>query len=367
VDDVLAFLFPKAGPAIHPAVFGAIIVLGVVPGTVSFLVWCERRISAWIQDRLGPNRVGPLGLLQSIADLVKFLFKEDVVPGHVNKPLYFLAPILGVVPYMIVFAFLPFGERLWVANVDTGILAIFAFSSVAVYALALGGWASNSKYPLIGGVRASAQMISYELCLSLSALGVFLMAGSLNLVEVVHAQADGLQVGGTLQDGLLARIFDWNIWSQPVGGLIFLVAGFAETNRLPFDMPEAESELAAGYHTEYSSMKFALFFLGEYAAMIAISTLFATLYLGGWTLFGAEHLMNDVMADTAWANQVITAVWHSLLLGGKVFTLLFLFIQVRWTLPRFRYDQLMTLGWRTLLPVSLLWVALFAVVFWMVR
>lgn len=338
----------------------AVLILGnVVPLLVSLLVWLERRGAAWIQDRVGPNRVGPFGLLQSIADLVKFILKEDVIPGHVNKPLYILAPALAVIPPLVVVTLIPFSERLMVADLDAGVLAVFAFSSVGVYALALGGWASNSKYALIGGVRASAQLISYELVLGLAALGVFVVSGSLRLQDVVLGQSDGLQVDGKLFTGGVYGFLDWNIWKQPIGALLFLVAAFAETNRAPFDLPEAESELASGYHTEYSSMKFALFFLGEYAAMVAISGLFVTLYLGGWTLFGAE----TAFADTPW----LQTLWQIGIFFGKVFVLLFGFIWVRWSVPRFRYDQLMHLGWKRLLPASLLWLVLTVIATALVR
>jgi NADH-quinone oxidoreductase subunit H len=324
-----------------------LVVGNLVPGLVAFLVWLERRVAAFIQDRVGPNRVGPFGLLQSIADLVKFIFKEDVTPSHVNKPMFLLAPALAVIPPLIVMAMIPFAEDLYIADVDTGILAIFAFSSIGVYALALGGWASNSKYALLGGVRASAQMISYEICLGLAALAACTVSGSLRLKGIVLDQADGLTVNGNHYDGALATFFDWNLWKQPVGAIIFMVAGFAETNRLPFDLPEAESELAAGYHTEYSSMKFALFFLGEYAAMVAMSSLFVTLYLGGWTLFGLEHSFAG--------SPVLHTSLQVLIFLGKVMALLFFFIHVRWTLPRFRYDQLMRLGWSRLIPLSIAW------------
>jgi NADH-quinone oxidoreductase subunit H len=324
-----------------------LVVGNVVPGLVAVLVGLERRVAACIQARLGPNRVGPFGLLQSIADLVKFIFKEDVTPSHVNKPMFLLAPALAVIPPLIVMAMIPFAEDLYIADVDTGILAIFAFSSIGVYALALGGWASNSKYALLGGVRASAQMISYEICLGLAALAACTVSGSLRLKGIVLDQADGITVNGIHHDGALAAFFDWNLWKQPVGAVIFMVAGFAETNRLPFDLPEAESELAAGYHTEYSSMKFALFFLGEYAAMVAMSSLFVTLYLGGWTLFGLEHSFAG--------SPVLQTSLQVLIFLGKVMALLFFFIHVRWTLPRFRYDQLMRLGWSRLIPLSLAW------------
>ncbi len=338
----------------------AVLILGnVVPLLVSLLVWLERRGAAWIQDRVGPNRVGPFGLLQSIADLVKFILKEDVIPGHVNKPLYILAPALAVIPPLVVVTLIPFSQRLMVADLDAGVLGVFAFSSVGVYALALGGWASNSKYALIGGVRASAQLISYELVLGLAALGVFVVGGSLRLQDVVSGQSDGLHVDGQLFTGGVYSVLDWNIWKQPIGALLFLVAAFAETNRAPFDLPEAESELASGYHTEYSSMKFALFFLGEYAAMVAISGLFVTLYLGGWTLFGAE----TAFADTPW----LQTLWQIGIFFGKVFVLLFGFIWVRWSVPRFRYDQLMHLGWKRLLPASLLWLVLTVIATALVR
>jgi NADH-quinone oxidoreductase subunit H len=330
-----------------------LVVGNVVPGLVAFLVWLERRVAAWIQDRVGPNRVGPFGLLQSIADLVKFIFKEDVTPAHVNKPMFLLAPALAVIPPLVVMSLMPFAENLYIADVDTGILAVFAFSSIGVYALALGGWASNSKYALLGGVRASAQMISYEICLGLAALAACTCSGSLRLKGIVLDQADGLTVAGHHYEGLLARIFDWNIWKQPVGAVIFMVAGFAETNRLPFDLPEAESELAAGYHTEYSSMKFALFFLGEYAAMVAMSSLFVTLYLGGWTLFGLENSFAS--------SPALQTTLQVLIFVAKIMALLFFFIHVRWTLPRFRYDQLMRLGWSRLIPLSIAWLVVTAV------
>jgi len=261
--------------------------------------------------------------------------------------MFLLAPALAVIPPLVVMAMMPFAENLFIADVDAGVLAVFAFSSIGVYALALGGWSSNSKYALLGGVRASAQMISYEICLGMAALAVCTISGSLRLKGIVLDQADGLTVHGTHHDGFAARFFDWNIWKQPIGAIVFLVAGFAETNRLPFDLPEAESELCAGYHTEYSSMKFALFFLGEYAAMVAISSLFTTLYLGGWTLFGLEQSFAG--------SPIVQTALQVAIFSGKVMALLFFFIQIRWTLPRFRYDQLMRLGWSRLIPVSIAW------------
>ena len=337
-----------------------------VPGLVSALVWLERRTAAWIQDRLGPNRVGPFGLLQSIADLLKFIFKEDVLPGHVNKPIFLLAPALAVIPPFVVLAFIPFGENLWVADVGPGLLACFAFSSLHVYSIALGGWASNSKYSLLGGVRASAQMISYEIALGLAALGVAIISGTMRLTDIVAMQADGwTDTFAAVEGAGWTKFVDWNVFKQPLGALLFLIAGFAETNRHPFDMPEAESELAAGYHTEFSSMKFALFFLGEYAAIVAISALFTVLYMGGWTLFGLENVLDGWVADWAtenpgeynWASFVEMHL-HLGIFAAKTLALVFVFIWIRWTLPRFRYDQLMSLGWKRLLPIALGWVAL---------
>ena len=343
-----------------------LIVGNVVPLLVSALVWAERRGSALIQDRLGPNRVGPFGLFQSFADLAKFLFKEDVLPKHVNRPIFLLAPAIGVIPPLVVLAFIPFGADVWIADVDAGILACFAIASLHVYATSLGGWASNSKFPLLGGVRASAQMISYEIALGLSALACFIVMGDLRLISVVEMQMDGWMIGSgeTLRSaGDWTKLFDWNVFKQPLGALIFLIAGFAETNRHPFDMPEAESELAAGFHAEYSSMKFALFFLGEYAAMVGISALFTVLYLGGWSLFGLENIFSDWVVSYAaenpdtinWAS-VCQALLHVGITFVKVLAMLLFFIWVRWTLPRFRYDQLMRLGWVRLLPLSLAWI-----------
>lgn len=355
MDTAIAWYDTRAGSA----AIKVLIVGNTVPMLVAFLVWLERRVAAWVQDRVGPNRVGPAGLLQSFADLLKFVFKEDVLPKHVNRSLYLLAPCLAVIPPLVVMSVIPLTDRIAIADLDAGILAAFAFSSIGVYGLALGGWASNSKFALIGGVRASAQLVSYEVCLGLAALGVFVVTGSLRLHDVVAMQADGLTVHGVVSDGFLARFFDWNLWKQPVGAIVFLIAAFAETNRAPFDLPEAESELVAGYHVEYSSMKFALFFLGEYAAMVAISCLFTVLYLGGWTLFGAEN----AFADTPWLQ---TALQLGIFLA-KTMALLFVFIWVRWTVPRFRYDQLMDIGWKRLLPATLVWIALTAVGVWALR
>ncbi len=310
---------------------GIFLVLQIPPLLVTVLVWAERRVSAWMQDRLGPNRVGPFGLLQSVADLVKFIFKEDHVPGQAHGVLYTLAPALAMVPGLVAFSMLPFADRFMVSDLDSGLLLLLAISSLAVYGIQIGGWASNSKYALFGGVRASAQMISYELTLGLSAAAVVLLAGTLNLREIVRWQQDHAWTVAVFPAGTLAFV-------------VFLTSAFAETNRLPFDLPEAESELAAGYHTEYASMKFALFFLGEYTAMVVMSGLMTTLFFGGWTLFGLERCFEG----TLWQTVLQSGIWWA-----KTLFFLFVYIWVRWTLPRFRYDQLMRLGWKVFLPLSL--------------
>ena len=305
----------------------------------AYMSLVERKVSAWMQDRIGPNRVGPAGLLQPIADGVKFLFKEQVIPGSVDRTLYVLAPAIALVPSFLVMAVIPFGppmvfgERtvsLAIADLDVGILFVFAISSLSVYGITLAGWSSKSKYPLLGGVRSSAQMISYEICLGLSVVGVFMLTGSLRLTDVVTYQADGV----------------WNLVTQPIGFLVFVVAAFAETNRLPFDLPEAETELVAGYHTEYSGMKFAMFFLGEYTAMFVFSCLVAVLFLGGWDIPFVSQAALSTLGN--WG-----ALLGFLSFMVKALAFLFFYVWVRWTIPRFRFDQLMQLGWKVLLPLGL--------------
>lgn len=305
----------------------------------AYMSLVERKVSAWMQDRIGPNRVGPVGLLQPIADGLKFMFKEDVVPGHVNKVLYILAPCIVLVPAFLVLAVIPFGPpvevmgrtvQLAIADLDIGILFVFAISSLGVYGIVFAGWASNSKYAMLGGVRSSAQMISYEVSLGLSVVGVFMAAQSLRLTDVVNDQTDGI----------------WNCFTQPIGFLVFVVCAFAETNRLPFDLPEAETELVAGYHTEYSSMKFAMFFLAEYTSMFVFSALVAVLFLGGWDIpFVSEPTLRLL------GNWGSVLGFLSFMLKALAF--LFFYVWVRWTIPRFRYDQVMTLGWKVLLPLTL--------------
>jgi NADH-quinone oxidoreductase subunit H len=313
------------------------VVFNAVMAVVTLLVWVERRISAFIQDRLGPNRVGPFGLLQPLADAIKFIHKEDLIPGQVDRRVFIIAPALSLIPALITFAVIPFGGTLsifgWeipliITDVDIGVLYVLALSSLGVYGVVLAGWSSNNKYSLMGGLRSSAQMISYELALGASIVGVLLITGSLSLRDVVYAQY-----------GL------WNVVKQPLGFFIFLVAVFAETNRLPFDLPEAETELVAGYHTEYAGMKFAMFFMAEYANMITASALVVTLFFGGWMI----PFVSTPEPSPWWLSLLEVAAFVL-----KVAVLLFLFVWVRWTVPRFRYDQLMMLGWKVLLPLALL-------------
>ncbi|MGD0060593.1 MAG: NADH-quinone oxidoreductase subunit NuoH [Verrucomicrobiia bacterium] len=317
-------------------------VIGVMLTIVAYTVLAERKICAWMQDRIGPNRVGPFGLLQPIADGLKFVFKEDVLPHHVNKVYFTLAPMIAMIPALITIAVVPWGSQLVIpsishdpipgviADLNVGILFVFAIASLGVYGIVLAGWSSNSKYPFLGGIRSSAQMISYEVCLGLSVVPVFMQVGSLNLMKVVEYQAQ----------------HTWLCLTQPLSFFVFLVSAFAETNRLPFDLPEAEQELVGGYHTEYSSMKFAMFFLGEYAAMFVASALMATLFFGGWSLPFAPF--------NAPAQTLKVGLVHIAIFLVKVCCFLFFFIWVRWTIPRFRYDQLMALGWKIFIPLTLL-------------
>jgi len=343
-----------------------LIFLVVLP-MVSYTVYAERRVSALIQDRLGPNRTGfPLTLLgfkkdfspflgglgQPVADAVKFLLKEDFVPGHVNKPYFWLAPCLAMIPSIVTLAAIPFGSaigdvKLVIADLNIGILYIFAISSVGVYGIVLAGWSSNSKYSFLGGIRSSSQMISYELGLGLSAVPVLMIAGSTSLSKLTDYQIANGWLLLPFTDGRLT-LSEVLLWIPVfIAFVTFTICMFAETNRLPFDLPESETELVAGYHTEYSSMKFALFFLGEYTAMIAGSSLIVVLFLGGWHLpFVPSGSMGGI-AGWFWGIVSITIFF------AKVAALLFLFIWVRWTLPRFRYDQLMKLGWVYIFEIAL--------------
>lgn len=333
-------------PTIEFLLFALLKIIGVIAilmPMIAYSVVAERRISAAIQDRVGPNRVGPAGLLQPLADGLKFLLKEDFTPGHVRKVYFWLAPAITMIPAFLTVAVIPFGSQLGsqkmvIADLNVGILYTFGIVSLGVYGIVLAGYASNSKYPFLGGIRSSAQMISYEIAMGMSVIPLFLLVGELNLSKVIQWQAE----------------HGWLILYAPFCFFIFLVSAFAETNRLPFDMPESETELVAGYNTEYGSMKFALFFLGEYANMIAASSMMVVLFLGGWTLPGFSTPANSLLAGIA----------HIAIFIGKLLCFMVVFIWVRWMLPRFRYDQLMDLGWRRFVPFALLNIVFYAFVLW---
>jgi NADH-quinone oxidoreductase subunit H len=331
------------------------VVVNVLLGAVAYLIYVERKVAAYAQDRIGPNRAGrefgiPFGLLQPLADGAKMLLKEGIVPSYVNKPLYILAPLIAITAALFAVAVVPFGpvgpnqsiDFQIAPNVDIGILYIFAVSSLAVYGVILAGWASNNKYAFIGGLRSSAQLISYEIPLAMSILGIVLCAGSLDLNEIINWQDRHV----------------WGLFASPLGFLIFLVSAFAETNRLPFDLPESEQELVGGFHTEYSGMKFGMFFLGEYVHVITVSFLTVILFFGGWDVpFLLDQEQTGFLSALAKFVAIIVKV-----------TLVILFIMwVRWTLPRFRYDQLMDLAWKSLIPLAIVNLVATAVIVQMVR
>jgi len=307
-----------------------IVIFGGVMGSLAYLTWIERKVIARVQMRPGPTRVGPFGLLQPIADGLKFLFKEDVIPVNANRFLYIAAPVVSLIPALLAFSVIPFGPWLQITDLSVGLLFIFAITSLGVYGIALGGWASNSKYPLMGAIRSAAQMISYELSLTLSVVGVLMIANTLSLNQLVLSQ----------QRAWLGFIPRWNIFLQPVAFLIYIVSAIAETNRLPFDLAESEQELVAGWHTEYSSLKFAMFMLAEYANMVTVSALATIMFLGGWS---------GPVAGPDWLQATLPTLWFVL----KIFIFIFFYVLLRSTLPRLRYDQLMNFGWKFLLPLSL--------------
>jgi NADH-quinone oxidoreductase subunit H len=370
--EILNFLMKPEPFLVWTSLAKTLGLLGLILGLVSYTVYAERKICAWIQDRVGPNRTGIpltkiriLGLGQPIADALKLLLKENFIPREVNKFYYYIAPKLSMVPAILVLAVLPFGSSLFgvpmvIADINIGVLYVFAVSSLGVYGIVLAGWASNSKYPFLGGIRSTSQMISYELALGLSVIPVFMLCGTLNMPDIVNWQREnGWMVAPFWAKGLtwemllsgdfkavldtfvngfsLSRLLIWI--PMLISFIIFLIAMFAETNRAPFDLPEAEQELVGGYHTEYSGMGFALFFLGEYAAMIAGSGVIVTLFLGGWSL--------PMIPDGSMPGLpgVLFGLINIGVFFAKVSALLVLFIWVRWTVPRFRYDQLMKLGW----------------------
>ncbi|HVZ39296.1 MAG TPA: NADH-quinone oxidoreductase subunit NuoH [Candidatus Kapabacteria bacterium] len=333
-----------------------LIVLHIFLIGAAYVVLLERKVSAWIQDRVGPNRVGWRGSLQSFADVLKLVLKEDIVPGHANKFFHFLAPVISIAIAISVWAVIPFCSPFTVfgveiqptiaPNLNIGILLLLALSSLGVYGITLAGWASNNKYSLLGGLRSSAQMISYELSMGLSLIGMMLVMGSVNITTIVAQQ-------GGYWFGWLPK---WNIFVQPVGFLIFLVAAFAETNRAPFDLAEAEPELVGGFHTEYTGLKFGLFFLAEYGNVILMSALMTTLFFGGYHLPWVEDL--PFFKD----HTGLLALAQFGALFVKALFWIFFFVWVRWSIPRFRYDQLMNLGWRVMFPLALLNTVITAIV-----
>jgi NADH-quinone oxidoreductase subunit H len=334
--------------------------IGVLHAIAAYAVLAERKISAWIQDRVGPNRaappfmkyipvVGPMltrwGMFQPLADGLKFMLKEDFTPAGVHKAYFWLAPAVAIIPSLLVIAVIPFGsmmghQKMVIADLNVGILYTFGIVSLGVYGIVLAGYAANSKYPFFGGIRSSAQLISYEISMGMSVIPVFLLAGNLNLSTIITWQVH----------------HGWLVIYAPLSFFIFLVASFAETNRLPFDLPEAETELVGGYHTEYSSMKFALFFLAEYSNMVATTGMMVTLFFGGWTLpfWGLDQP----------AHSIVIGIVQILIFLVKMAALMTLFIWVRWMFPRFRYDQLMDLGWRRFVPLALFNILITAIILW---
>lgn len=333
-----------------------IFVLGVTLNAVPVAVWFERRGSAWIQGRVGPNRVGPFGLLQPVADVMKFVFKEDFVPAQASKLYYHIAPAIAAIAPMAALAAIPFGSfmvvngqtvPLQIATLDVGVLSVLAFAGLEVYPVMLAGWASNNKYAILGALRGSSQMVSYEIGMGLSLVSMLLIYGTLDMNAIVQYQTHEWL-------GFLPR---WGMFMNPIAFVIFLIAIFAETNRLPFDLPEGDSELVAGYHIEYGATKFAMFFFAEYVAMIMASSVLVTIFAGGYALLPGmgllSHGLGSLLGFGADGTQNLVAVAQAIGFIFKVTCVMFFFVWVRWTLPRFRFDQLMNLGWKILFPISL--------------
>jgi NADH-quinone oxidoreductase subunit H len=324
-------------------IYKLLLVVGVFTVTLvvaMYATYGERKVAAFLQDRLGPNRAGPFGILQPLADGLKFFMKEEIIPDVSNKFLFILGPSIAMVTALMAGVLIPWGNTLLIngteyslqiADINIGILYVFGVVSIGVYGIMIGGWASNNKFSLLGAIRASAQMISYELAMGISIIALIMMTGTLSLGEIVNQQAGG----------------DWNFWNvvyQPLGFLIFIVCAFAECNRAPFDLPECETELVGGYHTEYSSMKLGFYMFAEYINMFISSAVLSTLYFGGYNF--------PFMNDLGLSHNALT-ILGTVFLFAKIFFFIFFFMWVRWTLPRFRYDQLMNLGWRVLLPLSI--------------
>jgi NADH-quinone oxidoreductase subunit H len=350
-----AALFPRANPQVAPEAIGTFVAasvikillfFGVYLVTVALLTLLERKLAAWFQDRRGPNRTGPGGILQPVADGIKNFMKEETNPEFADRWLFIIAPALAFIPAMMTWAVLPFAAPLptpWglvdmaIAPLPVGFLFTLAISSLGVYGIVLAGWSSNNKYALLGGLRSSAQMVSYEIAMGMSTIPVLLLAGNVSLGVIVQQQSS----------------MGWNVLSLTIAWFTFLVAAFAETNRLPFDLPEAESELVAGYHTEYSGMKFSMFFIAEYANMLTVSGLTAVLFFGGWDIPFTQW-------DNSGPYSVVKTLATLAMMLAKVGFFIFVFMWVRWTLPRFRYDQLMSLGWSVMLPLALAYIVIVA-------
>ena len=341
------------------------IVLAVLLTNTILLIWLERKLVAGMQSRVGPDRAGPFGILQTVADAIKLLLKEQIMPLKADRAMYLLAPIIALVPSFLIFMIIPLGPDLNFeiggknyivdfvgADLNVGVLYFLALSSIAVYSVVLAGWSSGSKYPLLGGVRASAQMISYEAAMGLSLVPVILYSGSLSLVDIVSSQSGNLSTTIPILSSIVSFIPKWNIFPQFVAFGIFFIAAVAEVNRAPFDLVEAEQELVGGFHTEYSGFRFAMFFLAEYINMFNMCAITATFFLGGWLGPTFEGILPPIL------SAIMPIIW----LGVKTFALLFIFVWIRATLPRLRYDQLMELGWKRLIPASLVWLILSAIV-----
>ncbi len=330
------------------------LMLFIVATLVAYLVYAERKVSAFIQARLGPMRVGPWGLLQPLADLIKLISKEDIVPDKADKFIFPVAPMISVIAGFTVLSVLPFGPSwLHISDVNIGLLFVFAFSSVGVLGIIMAGWSSNSKYPLLGGLRSSAQMVSYEVGMGLAIVGALMFTKTLSMVGIINQQ---------LQSGV------WNIVYQPLGFFIFFTCGLAETNRTPFDLPEGESELVGGFHTEYSGFRWSLFFLAEYTAMLVVSAVATTLYLGGWHLWGVTAPLWGMgpLVDPQ-TSPNLYAVVGLLIFAAKTAPLIYVFMWFRWTFPRYRYDQLMDLGWKWLTPAALANIVLTGTIYLVVK
>ncbi|NDK57571.1 NADH-quinone oxidoreductase subunit NuoH [Pontibacter fetidus] len=326
-----------------------LVIFGITLLIATYSTYFERKIAAFIQDRVGPNRAGPFGLLQPLADAGKLFFKEEFIPAKANKALFIIGPGIAMLVAGMSSAVIPFGDMLLVGGreiwlqaieVNIGVLYVFGIVSLGVYGLMIGGWASNNKFSLLGAIRAASQNISYELAMGLSLIAVIMMTGSLSLREIAEQQQG----------------FNWNIWYQPLGFILFLVCAFAETNRTPFDLPESEAELIGGYHTEYGSMKLGMYLFAEYINIFVVSAVMSTLYFGAYNFPFMENLRSAI-SDPVLANNVVTIVGVAVMFA-KIFAFIFFFMWVRWTLPRFRYDQLMKLGWQILIPLAILNVVL---------